>query len=236
MEKDDWNKIMLVEEDLVREAVDYLGIELECFETKPHTISYTKTLGSYKLEGEFLEALKKNGFKLDKREDGITTLYDENPPNDYWNFKEENELLITLHLKPHVSKRERGVVFHPLAHGTFLSPVDGLIMFRFFKVVADYDTKTHPSVRRLVNEEVGTFTVSWTEIGLGGIKIIGELFDEFVGYKEKIKELAKSRFNPFEPDPKEDCWKFIPEPFQPALFNIWQKQVDEFKSELVYSL
>lgn len=233
---------LLPEENLLKRAADFNGLVLQG--EIPHLAS--QSIGCYKLtDSKFVKALEQKGFKLTKRPDGVITLSDENPqveiqgyaPSNYWNFRNDDEkkdpLHLTLHLAPVLKQSRRGIIFFPEARGTFLSPADRLPNSRIFKVVAEFDPKTHPLVKAVADKD--ELLVSWTNTELGGIRTLRSLFDEFRNTKEKLSDLAYSSTSPFDPIPypssNEETY-YAPENIQPLIFDVWQAQLDEFREQL----
>ncbi len=207
---------------------------------------YSTYFGRYRIEGRFLEALNRAGFKLYPRTDGITTLVDENPqsptpgfrPSNYWNFKttgeKTDELLFDIGLIAFLRQKARGIVLIPHVSSPFLSPADTLPQYRVFVVISGFDPQAHPIIHQIAINK-GEKIVSWTDIGLGGIRSIQELFLEFTSGNKELERLARSCVSPFDPDPfprTSVSDKYLPEPHQQALFELWNKQLERFKQKI----
>jgi hypothetical protein len=226
---------LLNKEQLIAKATASLGFE-----------GTTPVLGKYELNNDFLSALRAHGFEYGQRVDvdGIATLAGPQPRKKdviadswYWNFKTRNdEQALTLELIPFLSESDRGVIFRPYARGTSISAKDPLVNFKVFEVVAKYDPKAHALVGKVVSGQ-GKITIYWIDIHLGGIRSLYTLFEEFRGGNKAIGSLSHSPSSPFDPNPRrqyiyapEDV--FLPEPFQPALFQLWEDQLGEFQRSL----
>ncbi|MBI2021111.1 hypothetical protein HYS99_01190 [Candidatus Giovannonibacteria bacterium] len=140
----------------------------------------------YALNDKLLAMLAERNIKRQDRPDcrnEIFTLVDENSQekipgrasSNYWNFKllegDKNkfDLRVTLYVGFGLNLEKRGIVFVPRAHGTFLSPADSLPNFRMFKALVESDADALAVARELASD--GSIVVSWTELGLGGIRM-----------------------------------------------------------------
>ena len=204
-------------------------------------------LGKYPLAGDFLITLKSHGLEWSQRKDGIATLAGPEPEEKggvtnayYWNFRtdeKKDEQALTLELRPFLDERERGIIFTPHANGTYLSALDKFVNFKVFEAAADCDRSAHPLISEIIAGR-GIITVHWTDIHLGGIRSILALFNEFRRDNEEIKKLGHSNLSPFYPNPLSDRWNeaeanlFLPEQYQPALFRLWQAQLESFQKSL----
>lgn len=156
----------------------------------------------------------------------------------YWNFRHDREnndaMSISLNAIAYISEVERGIVFKPRAHGTFLSPADDESHHLMFRIIASLHPGAPDIVQMLAQ---GRIVVMWGEIGLGGICSIETLFKEFCRGNDTIRLLAlTSSLNPFSPNPNERSGEaediFIVESAQPKLFADWRKQLDKLRSRL----
>ena len=206
-----------------------------------NSLLISKPFVSYKLEGEFLDILKKNGFKLDYRTDGVITLSEENSEG-YWNFydkpNEKSELRLDLCVVFGVYESERGVVLRSDTSGGYLSPAILRSHLKVFEAVAQYKvTKIHPLVKEIVAGQ-GKTVVSWKQLGLGGLRSVPALFDELTIQSGRrtssLKDLARSSVSPFDPSPVDQEERlFLPETYQPLLFELWWEQLRDFKGDLL---
>lgn len=237
--------------ELFRKASEKKGLKF----WEGTTSTVTKPFKTYKLSSERLDYLSRLGIKRQDRPDcrnEIFTLVDGNPqvpvpgfvPSNYWNFKEIDgkkgifDLTISLQFKLRLGTKERGIVFIPQAHGTFVSAGDPLPNFRMFKALVEQDASA-PAVAREIAKSEGQVVVSWTEMGLGGIRSLRSLFEEFAKGKQSIMNLGTSSrvFNPapfFQFQTQKDGDEvFITEKAQPKLFAAWRTQIKEYRAELV---
>lgn len=231
-------------EGLIRKALEHFNLELL---QRVSDSWVSAPFATYKIEGIFLVALERNNFSLEKRVDGVTTLCDNSSqnhmpgcnPSNYWNFwcegkkQDEIELDLKLGVRAVVSSRDRGIILQPQAGGGCLSPMDFLPQLRVFQTITEFDHSANPIVKKMVDGQ-GKIVVGWTDIGLGGIRDLHRLFEEFCDGNDIIKTLANSNLSPFDPTPfdKQAVTTFyIPEPCQRMLFWLWSEQLDHFKAK-----
>lgn len=223
---------LLSEKELIQKAAEFKGLHIVSdIDANP----YSESLGLYKIEGDFLQVLKENGFSLVKRQDGVTTL---SWRRDYWNFRrgddEFDELALTLHLVMSINQRKRGIVFVPVAHGSFLSPTTGSeVNHEVFKavVICGKRRNMHPNplIQQVVNKG-GEICVNWGRIQLGGIRLLRTLFAEFKRGRQ-LNDLLLLRVSIFDPDPSQ-TGKYLSEELQPQLFQLWEEQLQNFKARI----
>lgn len=206
---------------------------------------YTSSLGSYELiDSKFADALKKAGFKITSRKDGILTLSDENPQNEvsgwapstYWNFHNSEEkrdaLNLELRLIPHMNYKERGIIFWPWVKGGYLSACAHLSSLRIFKVVAEYDKHAREPIKQVAQNE--KLIVPFKNIDLAGIRSIKTLFNEFMHGNDNLERLACSTASPFNPNPysleitSKTELLYAPEDIQALIFQVWETQLNNF--------
>ncbi|MFH1171646.1 MAG: hypothetical protein V1778_03850 [bacterium] len=235
--------------DLLRKAAAHKGLKLH----EGGSEAYSEPMKEYALGKRVLDALARRGIKQQARpdcRDEIFTLVDENPqrmvpgwkPSNYWNFKllEDGErgfdLRVTLCVGLGINFERRGIVLIPRALGTFLSPTDPLPNFRMFKALVETGNDA-PAVAKELAMSDGTVVVSWTELGLGGLRQFADLFAEFAGRNEQVTRLG-SNGEIFEPVPLPHYRQpgdelFVTEPAQPKLFEAWRAQLEEYRTHLV---
>lgn len=234
---------------LLRRAAEYKGLTFPADTSR----ACSDPIATYTLDDALLRILAEQGIKRQPRPDcrgEIFTLVDENPqeehpgwaPSNYWNFKEVEgqehrfDLRMTLHAGLNISTEDRGVVLGPVAYGTFLSPADHLPHFRMFQALTNQDGNALPVARELAGSD-GNILVTWTELGLGGIRSIQDLFEEFAGGNESIERIAR-RQEVFAPVPYPAHQNladklFIAEPAQPKVLRAWRAQLEEYRASLV---
>jgi hypothetical protein len=235
--------------DLLRRAATHKGLKLHEGASK----AYCEPIKEYALDKKLLAILDNRGIKRQRRPDcrnEIFTLVDENPqekvtgwsPSNYWNFKllEKNkdtfDLRISLSVGLDINLEKRGVVLVPQAHGSFLSAADRLPNFRMFKVLVENDNDI-PAVAKELAASDGSIVVTWTELGLGGIQRLADLFREFAARNETVARLGRNG-EIFDPAPNQHYQQpgddlFIPKPAQPRIVESWRAQLEEYRSHLV---
>ena len=105
-----------------------------------------------------------------------------------------------------------------------------------FKVLVENDPNP-PVVTKELAASNGTTVITWTELCLGGIRRLADLFTEFSAHNETVARLGRNGevFNPV-PNP---CYQqpgdelFIMEPAQPKIIEAWRAQLNEYRSHLV---
>lgn len=233
--------------DLMAMAAKRQGLKL--WPNKIESAPQSQPIRVYKLESEHLASLEKHGIRHEPRPDGIFTLVDHghqepapgHAPSNYWNFKREEgklefDLSISLGVVLVMNKRRRGIELWPSAHGSFLSPVDKLPNLRMFQALVENDKKAPAVAKRIIASGKGSLVVSWTDLGLGGIRSIGDLFCEFTSGNKRVDDLANHHYV-FFPDPRPVRQQtseelFITEPAQPDLFETWWKQLKNYQQSL----
>lgn len=235
--------------DLLRRAATHKGLKLHEGASK----AYSEPIKEYALDEKLLAILADRGIKRQDRPDcrnEIFTLVDNNPqekvpggsPSNYWNFeflegdKRTFDLRMTLSVGFGINFEKRGVVLVPQAHGSFLSAADRLPNFRMFKALVENDNDV-PAVAKELAASDGTIVVTWTELGLGGIRRLADLFTEFVARNETVARLGRNG-EVFDPAPNPRYQQpgdelFIPEPAQPKIVELWRAQLNEYRSPLV---
>ena len=236
---------------LLQKAASYKGLKLQ----EGASEAYSEPIREYALDEKLLATLAERNIKRQDRSDcrnEIFTLVDENPqnkvpgwsPSNFWNFKliegdkRVFDLRVTLSVGFSIDFKKRGVVLIPQAHGSFVSAADLLPNFRMFKALIENDTTDVPAVANELAASDGTVVVTWTELGLGGIRRLPDLFAEFAARNETVARLGREG-EVFNPAPHSSLFHqrsdeiFIPEPEQPKIFEIWRAQLSEYRAHLV---
>ncbi|MBI1999546.1 MAG: hypothetical protein HYS74_02785 [Parcubacteria group bacterium] len=235
--------------DLLRRAAAHKGLRLHEGASK----AYSEPIKEYALDEKLLAALAERNIKRQDRPDcrnEIFTLVDESPqnkvpgwsPSNYWNFKlvdgdkRRFDLRVTLSVGLGINFEKRGVVLVPQAHGSYISAADQLPNFRMFKALVELGTDA-PAVAKELAASDGTVVVTWTELGLGGIRRLADLFTEFAARNQTVAQLGRNG-EVFDPAPNPRYQQpgdelFIPEPAQPKIIETWRTQLNEYRSHLV---
>lgn len=236
--------------DLIRKAASHKGLRY-CEGTN----AYSEPLAIYPLDKKLLAFLEKRNIHQRIRPDcnnSVFTLVDENLQektpgtllSNYWNFKRTEDKKkpfdLQMQLVAHfqVSIKERGVVLISRAYGSFLSPAEHLPHWRMFTALVDSDRRKLPAVAKELADNEGRTTVSWTELGLAGIRELRTLFNEFAGKNEAVHRLARlSSLGVFEPNPIQHfdpgSELFITESAQPKIMREWKDQLERYRSSLI---
>lgn len=212
----------------------------------------SEPVGTFKLVKDFIATLKKHGF---------TFCPGTKPPHnkmvylaghsdqkgaeifesDCWAWERtETDPQLDIRFRLRVSERKRGVACEPhiwgnCSGGACHQPT----IDKFVKVVSEHFSGLHPLIKVAVNVETPP-VIYWSEIGFGGVKSVGLLFDELFGRNEKATELARSTLlSPFDPNPNPQGTifevkdrLFVLEADQPKLFRQWKDQLRAFKTSL----
>lgn len=238
---------ILTKLELFQKAAMHRSLELE----EGTSEAYSKPIRVYILEKRLLAILKEQGIKQQDRPDcqnEILTLVDKNPQekipgytsSNYWNFKllegDEHRFDLCVSLSISFSIEKRGVVFWPQAHGPFLSAADRLPNFRMFKALVESDDEASAIAKELVASD-GNIVVTWTDLGLDGIRRLSDLFDEFAGGNDEIMRLGRNQevLNPV-PYPRHQQpgdRLFVTEPAQSKIIQAWQEQLKKYSACLI---
>lgn len=234
---------------LLKLAAAYKGLNLR----EGASNAQSEPIKGYILDERLLATLSDRGINQRARPDcmgRIFTLVDENPqekvsgyaPSNGWNFKllEGDEprfdLRVELNVGFGVNVEKRGVVFMPWATGSYASPADRLPNYRMFKALVENDDDA-PAVAKELAASDGSIIVTWTELGLGGIRRLADLFAEFAARNEVVVRLGRAGgvFNPapFSRLQQPGNALFIPEPAQPTIVESWREQLNAYRASLV---
>lgn len=191
----------------------------------------------------FKKVLPNFGFNIDeKRTDNIVTitfLEKYNNGYDYWNIKKSGKPLFVLPaVNFHISDKDRSILLQP-----YIKFSDGTIMparQRADNKMAEAIVSYYPEAPSILKEMVkNDFIIKtpWEDIKAAGVRTLSQLFDEWAGDNEPIKNLASSNVSVFHPSPynfqnKEIRYSYLPERLHGNLFTQWEKQLDNFKRSL----
>lgn len=234
--------------DLLGKAAAHKGLKL----CEGASEACSKPIKAYELDDRLLAALAEQGIKRQARpdcHDTIFTLVDKNPqekvpgwePSNFWNFRwlggDENkfDLCVSLSVGFGMDTENRGIVFVPQARGSYVSAAGQLPNFRMFKALVESDEDAPLAAKELAASD-GSLMVTWTELGLGGIRKLRDLFAEFAGRNELITQLDRDDqvFDPI-PNPRHQRpgdELFIAEPAQPRVIQAWQRQLSGYHDRL----
>ena len=159
-----------------------------------------------------------------------------------WSFqrcktkKQEFNLSVELWVGIEIDIKKRGVVFWPRAASSFISPAERFPQFRMFKALVDSD-KNALVVAKEIAESDGSIIITWSELGLGGIRKLSSLFHEFAGGNDLVRDLARRVSGIFTPAPSQQFQQpsqemYIAEPAQAVVFENWRKQLKSYRARL----
>ncbi len=242
---------LIAESELIRKAAAFMSLVLKD-EPREHTSYLTfdsLSVDSFSLNDRgFISALEKAGFtfgpgvgasrkEIVYLDGGSNQKGAEIFESDCWSWtrKEANPRL-DVRFRLSISEERRGVVCLPevwgnCGGGACHQPT----IQKFVEVVAIYFVEAHALIKECVKAKPCP-VISWSDIGLGGVKSVEHLFQELFGKNANVLKLAYSNISPFNPDPrnwprKEDKL-FVLEPDQPKLFKQWRTQLQEFGDSL----
>jgi hypothetical protein len=184
--------------------------------------------------------------------DGVYTLVDNNPqekipgfvPSNYWNFgkRKDNDqkfdLRLFLGIKLELSIKERGIIFFPAVFATICSADSRLSNRWAFEALVEDDDASLPDVaKQLARSQEGRVVVSWTDLGLGGLRMMIDLFLEVAKHKENVFALGQAKKSIFDPAPIDHTGEglFVAEIIQPSIFKTWERQLKEYRESLFLS-
>lgn len=241
--------------DIFEKTAVYKGLKLQICVSKV----CSEPIKVYELDDNLLVVLRQSGIKRRLRPDcqnEVFTLVDENFQEkdqeglariNYWNFKLREfklregdrhnfDLRIPLIIDLSLDIEKRGIALHPRSPSPLLYPSSRLPNFRMFKALTESD-KDAPLVAKELAASDGSIMVTWTEIGLAGIRKLEDIFVEFVGQNETVMQLGRDRkvFYPL-PYPKSLLSHndlFVVESVQPTIIETWRTQLNEYRNSLV---
>ncbi|MFC1629735.1 hypothetical protein ACFL11_00720 [Patescibacteria group bacterium] len=229
---------------LLRKAAACKGLEID----DSSSSAYSKPIKEYPLDKRLLAILAEQGIKRQARPGDTFTLIDENPQernpawatSKHWNFKPLKDgrhgFDLRIFLKVGFSLNGRyGFVLWPRAHGPFISPDDRLPNFRMFKELAENDVDA-PDIAKELAASKGSVAITWTELGLGGIRTLVALFTEFARRNKAVMQLGRGR-RVFDPNPyplhqQPGDQLFIVEPAQQKVIQTWRAQLSKYRASL----
>jgi hypothetical protein len=240
--------------EIVDLAAKARGIELFPYRNDSSTRQWRqgKPFASKLIDEEFLRFLAERGFKRQERPDApyVFTLVDENHQepasgfhaSNYWNFRlpggseKAHELKIELSVYMALSISERGIVIIPQAHGTgIMSPADRLPNIRMFKALVDSGVEVPGIAKEILASENSSVVIQFSDLGLGGIRTIHDLFHEFARGRPKITDMLNNRVVQFDPTPYNNMFDpecYMVEPAQPKTIAAWRKQLQDYRTAI----
>ncbi|MCX6723805.1 MAG: hypothetical protein NT155_01360 [Candidatus Staskawiczbacteria bacterium] len=223
------NKELISEQDLVTRVFTHLGIEVG---QNDGVYWHSKPFGGYEIKGDFLEALHKREFSFVEEDNSVTTalLYHQGRKENsqqFHRYETDREFILNLRVGGCIKLAERGVVFTPYSEEISSK-------LQVFQAVVEVAPSVNQIIQRIARDGQGT--VYWQELGLGGMRSLAQLFEEFSVGKLSWLALECSSASPFDPrssvKAQGQTQFYLPEQFQPTLFKVWAKQLADFKGAL----
>lgn len=214
----------------------------------------SESVQTLRLDGSFLTLLKEHGFTFGPgtRPPHNQMVYLSGESNqrgaeifesDSWAWKRAaTNLQLDAYFRLRINEKKRGVVCEPHVWGN----CDGgachqPTIDRLVRIMAEHLSNTsdlHLLLKRAAGSKSAP-VIYWSEMGLGGVKSVGWLFEELFGRNKKVLELSRSPLSPFDPNPNPtrsifDVHDrlFVEEVDQSRLFEQWEKQLKEFRRDL----
>ena len=231
--------------ELLRKVTEYKGVEISEGASKAES----KPIKEYVLGKRRLAYLAEAGIKRQPRLDHVFTLVDKNPQakfpgrasSNYWNFEPLEERGSKFDLRIFLSVgfqiiATQGFVCMPVARGSFLSPCEKLPNLRMFKALVERDPYA-PSVAKELAASDGEIIITWSEIGLSGLRLLTSLFMEFINGNQQVEQLARHNdvFNPTPFPERQDPSNtlYVAKSAQAELKELWGKQLNEYRNSLI---
>ncbi len=199
----------------------------------------------YVLSDEILKILREKNIEPRKADSENAYAISDNNPGEAgsnWFFyldqykKGTFDLRVSLSFSVEIKIRKRGMVFYPHAEAcssncTCVSPNSRSANFRMFKTLIDNNADDVPEIaKRMAASPDGQVVVNWTELGLGGLRTLKDIFyNEFAKGNEAVQKLTKETI--FFPNPYNDS-RYITEQVQSILFDVWEEQLKEYRNKL----
>lgn len=224
--------------DLLRKAAEHVGLKLE----EGAREARSEPIITYTLDEALINFLKSHGYTTDRRSDDVFALGSES--GHYWwlfDTKEGRAKEISLLVGLAAHRGDRGIRILPMVRGSAGATDNLEYHTRMFRLIAEFQDEKSPLVRELVKNIAANteeyMVVGWTELGLGGIRSLRELFEEFSKGIEASRKLAIGSQNPFDPvpyprydNPGDEI--YIPEPNQRAILRFWEKQLEHYRKSI----
>ena len=236
----------LQESSLIRRAAELRELTLpdEPRNNISHLEFDSEVVGTFKLDKDFIAALEGRGFTFGpgRAPPHNEMLYLDGHSNqryesDCWAWKNtETDPRLTVHFRLRVAEKGKGIVCEPHVWGNCKGgAAHRPTINRLVKTTSDHFSDLHFLIQAAAKKDTPP-VIHWSEIELGGVKSVEQLFNELFRRNERAIELARSNISPFDPNPNPPgtsfrVWDrpFVPEDDQPKLFEQWEEQLQAFK-------
>jgi hypothetical protein len=233
---------ILTTEELFKQAAIYKGTEFR------HLDGETPPLATYQVDEHTLEVLQEGGVRHDY--DPLLNLwYKDNVSQrpyagNRWQLPADDP---KLELKLIFDMHPNGIALVPAAEGGFISPGRGQrdALGWMFRMIAKLHWNDAPPLIREIAGSQEPYVISWDELGLKGVRLLVDLFEEFAGCTfdpEKVKALMQCpSVNPFSPNPSPDLLslnrysrehRWVVQPAQKDIFVSWRSQLEAFSQAI----
>jgi len=200
----------------------------------------TPSFATVPIGNGIINFLAERGIECREHSSGMFTMVDTGQqqlvpgwsPSNYWNQKTDGPIppQIELYLSLTLDAKGGGINLWPETSGNFLSPADHLPNFRMFRAIVESGkAKELPTVAQEIAESEGHILVSWTNLRLKGLKCATELFEEFSGGKNALRQLAY-RDEVFRP--KINGNLYFSADYQGEVLTKWHHQLETYRESL----
>ena len=228
---------IFTEEMLYERVAQSVGLEYEGGEMRS-----SDTFATYELDAILLSHLREKGIKpVQPASDTIFCLSDTNLPQDpqpgycpsnVWSFKSGETPVISLSVTFCVIPYYRGVSLQPLTRGQASSPSDNLPNMRMFSALVETNIVLDlPQIARTIAQATEDVIIPWGKIGLGGLRRLTTIFDEFSWDNGFIRQLAQKDSTVFIPHPYlNDSFQWVVEENHFQILRAWSQQLKAYQS------
>lgn len=197
----------------------------------------SRAIKSYALDSHLLSLLKEDGVRVYSESQYLILEY----AGGRWNYtphkgKNYLDLHIDLEVMAYVKQEYRGVLFVPYVWGCSGCSSEAMPHKHMFQLLVECDENSLQIAREIAESEGEGLVVGWSELGLGGLRTLGEVFREFFGENEVIEHIARKEYV-FDPLPyprfPRDKTIHVIEPAQPRIIQAWREQLNNYRSRFV---
>ena len=226
--------------DLAERVFAYLGLAVfqECARALQNSCPVFASKPFVSIDvGLLVEDLEQcRNFSFGRNGMGVLALRDMES-NEYWNFSRngkpeiQKDLVLCLAVRGVVDGSGGGVRITPRVTGPYASLDAAAPQFRIFEAVNAFNPSVNPIVGKIV-EGQGSFIVGWSQVQLGAICSVYDVFKAFIGKRHDVRHLAYQKISPFDPAPSSRDGNFemlfIPAEHRQLLLDIWSIQLSNF--------
>ena len=208
--------------DLAGRVAASKGLTLAWTSSSHRSEPISEPIATYVLDEELLAMLSKEAIVQQSRPScggEIFTLFDKGPlktppawlgeVRNCWSFEKTDggrghfDLRIALMIEFVHSYGAQGFTLLPKTFGPLGSPNDPLPNVRMFRALVNSGRQDLPAIaHELAACSEESLSVSWADLGLGGIRRLNDLFTEFVHGNKHIGNVACRLQDVFDPNPR----------------------------------